>query len=41
LDIAADKAFEKVFCIKAVLRLPTKNRFSESSQRLIQPRLVR
>jgi len=30
-----------VFCIKAILRLATKNCFCESSQRLIQPRLVR
>jgi hypothetical protein len=41
LDIASDKAFENVFCIKAILRLATKNRFCESSQRLIQPRPVR
>jgi hypothetical protein len=41
LCIATDKAFENVFCIKAILRLPTKNRFYESTQRLIQPRPVR
>jgi len=41
LDTASDKAFENVFCIKAILRLTTKNRFCESSQRLIQLRLVR
>jgi hypothetical protein len=41
LHIALDKAFENVFCIKAILRLPTKNRFPESTQRLIQPRPVR
>src|SRR3974390_1315560 len=41
LCIAPDKAFENVFCIKAILRLPTKNRFYESTQRLIQPRPVR
>ena len=29
LCIAPDKAFENVFCIKAILRLPTKNRFYE------------
>ena len=41
LDIVSDKALANVFCIKAILRLATKNRFCESSQRLIQPRLVR
>jgi len=40
-DTALDKAFENVFCILAILRFQTKNRFCESSQRLIQPRLVR
>ncbi len=41
LDIVSDKALANVFFIKAILRLATKNRFCESSQRLIQPRLVR
>jgi hypothetical protein len=41
LDIVSDKALANVFCIKAILRLATKNCFCESSQRLIQPRLVR
>src|ERR1700685_2924857 len=40
-DTALDKAFENVFCILAILRFQTKNRFCESSQRLLQPRLVR
>jgi|GEM_PF-5804746 hypothetical protein len=35
LDTAPDKAFENVFCIEAILRLAIKNRFCESSQRLI------
>ena len=41
LDIVSDKALANVFCIKAILRLATKNCFCESSQCLIQPRLVR
>jgi len=40
LHTASDKAFENVFCIESILRLATKNRFPESSQRLIQLRLV-
>ncbi|MGA3064175.1 MAG: hypothetical protein ABSD90_13275 [Methylocystis sp.] len=39
--MVSDKALANVFCIKAILRLATKNCFCESSQRLIQPRLVR
>ena len=39
-SIKLDKAFENAFCITAILRLLTKNPFSESFQRLIQLRRV-
>src|SRR5476651_431484 len=37
---ALDKAFEKIDCMSAILRCQAKNRFYESTQRLIQPRRV-
>jgi hypothetical protein len=40
LAIALDKAFEKIDCMSAILRCQAKNRFYESTQRLIQPRRV-
>ncbi|MGH6842838.1 MAG: hypothetical protein ACREDV_12255 [Methylocella sp.] len=41
LDPASDKAFENLSCIKTILRLAQKNRFCESSKRLVQPRPAR
>src|SRR5437870_6165260 len=35
-----DKAFEKIDCMIAILSCQAKNRFYESTQRLIQPRRV-
>src|SRR5450755_1414580 len=35
--IALDKAFEKIDCMIAILSCQAKNRFYESTQRLIQP----
>jgi hypothetical protein len=35
-----DKAFENIDCMSATLRCQAKNRFYESTQRLIQPRRV-
>src|SRR5450759_1295912 len=35
-----DKAFENIDCMSAILRCQAKNRFYESTQRLIQPRRV-
>src|ERR1035437_6901501 len=35
---ALDKAFENIDCMSAILRCQAKNRFYESTQRLIQPR---
>jgi len=40
LATALDKAFEKIDCMIAILRCQAKNRFYESTQRLIQPRRV-
>src|SRR5450756_2046470 len=37
---ALDKAFENIDCMSAILRCQAKNRFYESTQRLIQPRRV-
>src|SRR5665811_1434593 len=37
---ALDKAFENIDCMSAILRYQAKNRFYESTQRLIQPRRV-
>src|SRR5450759_4748058 len=37
---ALDKAFENIACMSAILRCQAKNRFYESTQRLIQPRRV-
>src|SRR5450759_2570568 len=37
---ALDKAFENIDCMIAILSCQTKNRFYESTQRLIQPRRV-
>src|SRR5450759_1832019 len=37
---APDKAFENTDCMSAILRCQAKNRFYESTQRLIQPRRV-
>src|ERR1019366_830682 len=37
---ALDKAFENIDCMSAILRCQVKNRFYESTQRLIQPRRV-
>jgi hypothetical protein len=36
-SINLDKASKNAFCITAILRLLTKNSFSESFQRLIEP----
>ncbi len=38
--VALDKAFENIDCMSAILRCQAKNRFYESTQRLIQPRRV-
>jgi hypothetical protein len=38
LATALDWAFEKIDCQSAIRSCPTKNRFYESTQRLIQPR---
>jgi hypothetical protein len=40
LATALDKAFENIDCMSAILRCQAKNRFYESTQRLIQPRRV-
>src|SRR5664280_2198304 len=40
LATALDKAFENIDCMSAILRCQAKNRFYESTQRLIQPRPV-
>src|SRR5271167_3637463 len=40
LASALDKAFENIDCMSAILRCQAKNRFYESTQRLIQPRPV-
>src|SRR6266851_5288928 len=40
LATASDKAFENIDCMIAILRLQAKNRFYESTQRLIQLRRV-
>src|SRR5450759_2358322 len=37
---ALDKAFENIDCMSAILRCQAKNRFYESTQRLIKPRRV-
>src|ERR1039457_963371 len=37
---ALDKAFENIDCMSVILRCQAKNRFYESTQRLIQPRRV-
>jgi hypothetical protein len=37
---ASDKVFEDIDCMIAILRCQAKNRFYESTQRLIQPRPV-
>src|SRR5665811_1021606 len=37
---ALDKAFENIDCMSAILRCQAKNRFYESTQRLIQPHRV-
>src|SRR5450830_288385 len=37
---ALDKAVENIDCMSAILRCQAKNRFYESTQRLIQPRRV-
>src|SRR5450756_2070300 len=37
---ALDKAFENIDCMSAILRCQAKNRFYDSTQRLIQPRRV-
>jgi len=37
---ALDKAFENIDCMSAILRCQAKNRFYESTQRLIHPRRV-
>jgi hypothetical protein len=40
LATALDKAFENIDCMIAILCCQAKNRFYESTQRLIQPRRV-
>jgi hypothetical protein len=40
LATALDKAFEKIDCMSVIPRCQAKNRFYESTQRLIQPRRV-